>query len=171
MQIAGAALVGSSESNYKNPKTCNNILLAGLAIQAFSFTVFLLILLLFRISLGKDLGARDDVKRSKDASMLAVAGTSLLVYLWTVFRLAETAVWQRRLKGCLVMCRRMRSSLGRWSLRRLCWRSGFLLYGIRKNEWSETCRLWHLHLYKMRNIFLENDRVFSRCTEDGTRRG
>lgn len=90
MQIAGAALVGSSESNYKNPNTGNNILLAGLAIQTFSFTIFLLILLLFRISLGKDIGARGDV-RSKDVFILAVAGASLLVYLRTVFRLAETA--------------------------------------------------------------------------------
>ena len=86
MQIAGAAIVGSSESNSKNPNTGNNILLAGLAMQTFSFTFFLLVLMLFRISLGKDVDAR-----SKDVFILAVAGASLLVYLRTVFRLAETA--------------------------------------------------------------------------------
>ena len=86
MQIAGAAIVGSSESNSKNPKTGNNILLAGLAMQTVSFSIFLLVLLLFRISLGRDASAR-----SKDVFILAVAGASLLVYLRTVFRLAETA--------------------------------------------------------------------------------
>ena len=86
MQIAGAAIVGSSESNSKNPNTGNNILLAGLTMQTFSFTLFLLVLLLFRISLGKGVDAR-----SKDLFILAVAGASLLVYRRTVFRLAETA--------------------------------------------------------------------------------
>ena len=90
MQIAGAALFGSSESSNRNPKTGDGVLLAGLAIRTTFFTIFLLVLLLFRISLGKDLGARDDV-RSKDMFMLAVAGASLLVYLRTVKRLAETA--------------------------------------------------------------------------------
>lgn len=90
MQIAGAALVGSSESNQKDPHTGNNILLAGLAIQTASFTVFLLILLLFRISLGKNSSLRSDV-RGKDPFVFAVGGASLLVYLRTVFRLAETA--------------------------------------------------------------------------------
>ena len=90
MQIAGAALVGSSESNGKDPHTGNNILLAGLAVQTVSFTMFLLVLLLFRISLGRDGGARSHV-RSKDVFIVAVAGASLLVYLRTVFRLAETA--------------------------------------------------------------------------------
>ena len=90
MQIAGAAMVGSSESNSKSPDTGNNILLAGLAIQTASFAVFLVILLLFRISLGKDAGVRSN-SRSKDAFILAVAVASLLVYLRTVFRLAETA--------------------------------------------------------------------------------
>lgn len=90
MQIAGAALVGSSESNGKNPNTGNNILLAGLAMQTVSFTIFLLVLLLFRISLGKDVNARS-YSRSKDVFILAVAVASLLVYLRTVFRLAETA--------------------------------------------------------------------------------
>lgn len=90
MQIAGAAIVGSSESNGKDPTKGNNILLAGLAIQTLSFTIFLLVLLLFRISLGKGVSTGNNV-RDKDTFIFAVAGASLLVYLRTVFRLAETA--------------------------------------------------------------------------------
>lgn len=90
MQIAGAALVGSSESNGRDPTTGNHILLAGLALQTFSFFVFLAILLLVRLSLARDQGVKMAV-RSKDPFMLAILVASLLVYLRTVFRLAETA--------------------------------------------------------------------------------
>ncbi|CAK1364858.1 unnamed protein product [Cercospora beticola] len=44
VQVAGAALVGVAYSNQKDPTTPNNILLAGLAFQVFSFAVFLVIL-------------------------------------------------------------------------------------------------------------------------------
>lgn len=96
MQIAGAALVGSSESNEKNPAAGNDILLAGLALQTLSFTAFLLVLLLFRLSLSGAPGSGSNnnktaLRRSKDVFILAVAAASLLVYLRTVFRLAETA--------------------------------------------------------------------------------
>jgi hypothetical protein len=40
IQIVGAALTGVAESNRKDPTTPNNILLAGLAFQAFSFLLF-----------------------------------------------------------------------------------------------------------------------------------
>lgn len=94
MQIAGAALVGSSESNEKNPAAGNDILLAGLALQTLSFTAFLLVLLLFRLSLASGSNGNNNknaLRRSKDVFILAVAAASLLVYLRTVFRLAETA--------------------------------------------------------------------------------
>ncbi|KAI4240248.1 MAG: hypothetical protein LQ352_007686 [Teloschistes flavicans] len=90
MQIAGAALIGSSESNMNDPTTGNNILLAGLAIQSFSFTVFLTILALFRLALATDSTLKLSVK-TKDQFIFAVALSSLLVYLRTLFRLAETA--------------------------------------------------------------------------------
>lgn len=90
MQIAGAALIGSSQSNRKDPTTGNHILLAGLALQAFSFTVFLAVLMLFRIALFKDFGSNGTAK-NKDQFIVAVALASLLVYLRTLFRLAETA--------------------------------------------------------------------------------
>src|ERR1700761_1900274 len=44
VQIAGAALIGVAYSNHKNPTTPNNILLAGLSFQVFSFAVFLVVL-------------------------------------------------------------------------------------------------------------------------------
>ncbi|KAL8750457.1 MAG: hypothetical protein Q9184_006420, partial [Pyrenodesmia sp. 2 TL-2023] len=90
MQIAGAALIGSSQSNQKDPTTGNNILLAGLAIQSFSFTVFLVVLTLFRLALSKDPKGQSSVQ-TKIWFISALALASLLVYLRTLFRLAETA--------------------------------------------------------------------------------
>ena len=90
MQIAGAALVGSSESSGRNPTTGNNILLAGLAIQSFSFTIFLTVLTVLRLALAKDLKVRSTA-RTKDWFVAALALASLLVYLRTLFRLSETA--------------------------------------------------------------------------------
>lgn len=90
MQIAGAALIGSSQSNQKDPTTGNNILLAGLAIQSFSFTVFLVVLTLFRLALLKDPERKSSVK-TKNWFISALALASVLVYLRTLFRLAETA--------------------------------------------------------------------------------
>ena len=90
MQIAGAALVGSSESNGKDPATGNNILLAGLALQTSSFSAFLILLVILRVSLAKDLTI-NSVVRTKDMFILALLVASLLVYLRTVFRLAETS--------------------------------------------------------------------------------
>ncbi|KAL9011198.1 MAG: hypothetical protein Q9173_003936 [Seirophora scorigena] len=90
LQIAGAALIGSSQSNQKDPTTGNNILLAGLAIQSVSFTIFLTVLTLFRFALFKH-PERSAAVRTKDWFISALAIASLLVYLRTLFRLAETA--------------------------------------------------------------------------------
>ena len=90
MQIAGAALVGASESNQNDPTKGNNILLAGLAVQSFSFTAFLAVLALFRFALAKDPNIKSTA-RTKDRFISALALASLLVYLRTLFRLAETA--------------------------------------------------------------------------------
>ncbi|KAI9722028.1 MAG: hypothetical protein M1812_001988 [Candelaria pacifica] len=90
MQIAGAALVGSSESNQNDPTKGNNILLAGLAIQSLSFTIFLTVLTLFRLTLAKASHLKPTL-RAKDWFIAALALASLLVYLRTLFRLAETA--------------------------------------------------------------------------------
>ncbi|KAF7509816.1 hypothetical protein GJ744_007511 [Endocarpon pusillum] len=84
-QVAGAALIGVAASNRKDPTTPNNILLAGLAFQVFSFLVFCVCLgiCLYR--------ARKIVVSSLKAFTAALCAATLLVYLRTCFRLAETA--------------------------------------------------------------------------------
>ncbi|MCJ1462439.1 hypothetical protein MMC07_001040 [Pseudocyphellaria aurata] len=89
-QIAGAALIGSAESNQKSPTTPNDILLAGLAFQTFAFTIFLALLSAFVFSLRRDLNFRS-AWEEKASFIFALGSTSLLVFLRTIFRLAETS--------------------------------------------------------------------------------
>jgi hypothetical protein len=89
IQIAGAALIGKKESDHKDATIPNNILLAGLAFQTFAFTVFLILLGLFRWTLQKQ--DKGTASHSKDTFIAALAGSSLLIYLRTSFRLAETS--------------------------------------------------------------------------------
>ncbi|ATY63108.1 RTA1 like [Cordyceps militaris] len=85
-QVAGAALVGSRESNRQDPTTANNILLGGLAYQVFSMGVYVLVTAAF---LGR---ARHDLRRDGLTGFAwSFAAATLLVYLRTTFRLAETA--------------------------------------------------------------------------------
>lgn len=88
MQIPGAAIVGSSESNGEDPSTGNNDILLDRSRDADRFLHRILArpaaLPQFSLGGGKDV-------RSKDVFILAVAAASLLVYLRTVFRLAEAA--------------------------------------------------------------------------------
>lgn len=90
IQVAGAALVGSKESKHESATVPNDILLAGLAFQTFAFTIFLVLLATFRALLA---GARNmhAVVRAKDPFFAALAAASLLIYLRTIFRLAETS--------------------------------------------------------------------------------
>lgn len=85
VQIAGAALIGVAYSNRDNPTTPNNILLAGLAFQVFSFAVFLIVLswVLFK--------ARASPIQINHGFIAALIVATLAVYLRTCFRLAETA--------------------------------------------------------------------------------
>lgn len=85
VQIAGAALIGVAYSNRKDPTTPNNILLAGLAFQVFSFAVFLFVLtwILFK--------ARQSPVKVSHSFLAALVVATLAVYLRTCFRLAETA--------------------------------------------------------------------------------
>lgn len=85
IQIAGAALIGVAYSNQKDPTTPNNILLAGLAFQVFSFAVFLIVL---AWTLWKARKSSVKVARSFLAALIVA---TLAVYLRTCFRLAETA--------------------------------------------------------------------------------
>ena len=84
VQVAGAALVGVSYSNRKNPTTPNNILLVGLACQVLSFAAFLLILSLTLWT------ARRSTVTVNSGFLAAVVIATLAVYLRTCFRLAET---------------------------------------------------------------------------------
>ncbi|KAI4166916.1 MAG: hypothetical protein LQ343_007653 [Gyalolechia ehrenbergii] len=95
VQVAGAALIGVAESNRKSPDTPNNILLGGLAFQVFAFLVFLVLLFTFLRNSRKVRKATslDDAGRGNALRMyiIALVASSLLVYLRTIFRLAETA--------------------------------------------------------------------------------
>lgn len=88
-QVAGAALIGKSESDSQSPDTGNNILLAGLCVQVFSFLVFLVLLAMFLVR------ARKATTSTGEGGMMRFSGalivSSLLVYLRTIFRMAETA--------------------------------------------------------------------------------
>ena len=85
IQITGAGLVGSAYSNGKDPNTPNNILLAGLAFQVFSFAIFILCLVLFLVR------SRKVTDRPFKIFAAAVFVATLAVYLRTCIRLAETA--------------------------------------------------------------------------------
>jgi len=91
IQVAGAAMVGSHESRHISATVPNDILLAGLAFQTFAFTIFLVLLAAFRWSLARARDMQGGVVRAKDPFFAALAVASLLVYLRTIFRLAETS--------------------------------------------------------------------------------
>ncbi|KAK7186207.1 hypothetical protein DPSP01_005037 [Paraphaeosphaeria sporulosa] len=86
VQILGAALIGIAESNRKDPTTPNNILLAGLAFQAFTFLLFIILLAAF-IARARKVMFEVVTKWFYLAFIAAV----VLFYLRVCFRLAETA--------------------------------------------------------------------------------
>lgn len=92
IQIAGAALIGSAESNDKDASTANNILLSGLSIQVFAFAVFFAILCvcISRVASSKDLESWARSRAAKSV-LAALVLSSLLIELRTIFRLVETA--------------------------------------------------------------------------------
>ncbi|KAL9129976.1 MAG: hypothetical protein Q9217_001734 [Psora testacea] len=100
VQIAGAALIGVAESDGKSPDTANNILLGGLAFQVFSFLLFLVLLGLFLGKARKVITSANVAETSPifqqgklggmKAFISAFVTASMLVYLRTIFRLAET---------------------------------------------------------------------------------
>jgi hypothetical protein len=94
VQIAGAALIGKAESNRKDPTTPNNILLAGLSIQVFSFFIFLVLtgMFLWRARHATGVMEKHNSPRGvKRSFLVAFVVATLAVYLRTCFRLAETA--------------------------------------------------------------------------------
>jgi hypothetical protein len=90
VQIAGAGFIGSRESKDEDPKAANDILLAGLAIQSFFFLVYLGILLMFMLAICN--GPRLSTTFRKTRGFIgALEVSSLLVFLSTLFTLAETS--------------------------------------------------------------------------------
>ncbi|KAN0066381.1 hypothetical protein ACQY0O_000475 [Thecaphora frezii] len=122
MQVAGAALFGVAQSKIADneeppvsPQTANNILTAGLAVQTFFFTAFILVFAIFvrnasryhhqsaspatdsrldTASLDAEKVAPHQHQQSQaprpDRLLLAVmAVSSFFIYLRTIFRLAE----------------------------------------------------------------------------------
>ncbi|KAK4093685.1 hypothetical protein Purlil1_2019 [Purpureocillium lilacinum] len=86
VQVAGAALIGVRSSRRQDPTTANNILLGGLAYQVFAMGVFVILTATFLVR------ARRAIKDAGLTVFCAVfAVVTLLVYLRTAFRLAETA--------------------------------------------------------------------------------
>ncbi|KAJ0166413.1 Sphingoid long-chain base transporter RSB1 [Colletotrichum tanaceti] len=85
-QIAGAALIGVRQSRREDPTTANKILLAGLAYQVFSIGCFVVTTSVFLFR-----GGRAVKERGLTAFVAAFAAATLLIYLRTCFRLAETA--------------------------------------------------------------------------------
>ncbi|KAF2824515.1 RTA1-domain-containing protein [Ophiobolus disseminans] len=86
VQILGAALIGVASSNRRDPTTPNNILLGGLAFQAFTFLVFIILFTTF-IFKAKNVLFRYVSMAFYVSFSLAV----VLFYLRVCFRLAETA--------------------------------------------------------------------------------
>jgi len=86
-QVAGAALIGVRQSNREDPTTANNILLGGLAYQVFSMGVFVILAGSFLFRARRAI--RDTSLSVWFAAAFGVA--TVLIYLRTCFRLAETA--------------------------------------------------------------------------------
>lgn len=113
VQVAGAALIGVRESRRQSPTTANRILLSGLVVQVVSFTGYLALLWAFlrrdaNSSSGLSALSRGDAKDATamgGTNRLRILGemtgvrtwvvglvvASLLVYLRTIFRMAETS--------------------------------------------------------------------------------
>ncbi|TKA70048.1 hypothetical protein B0A55_07905 [Friedmanniomyces simplex] len=85
IQIAGAALVGVAYSGQKDPTAPSHILLAGLALQVFSFALFLFIL---AWTLLRSRRSQMSVSRVFLTTLIVA---TLALYLRTCFRLADGA--------------------------------------------------------------------------------
>jgi RTA1 like protein len=117
IQIIGSALVGVQESKRRDPTFANDILLAGLAVQVFSFLVFVILLsaflwrargLLFKRNRTVTSNDKPTVPSSESemglpalsnaksrpisrSFLVALSVATLAVYLRTCYRLSDTA--------------------------------------------------------------------------------
>ncbi|CAD6913401.1 unnamed protein product, partial [Tilletia laevis] len=97
-QVVGAAFVGVSESQsgkgqkpFITPEQSNNIVVGGLAVQSAAFLVFLLLFLIFVYRLQRHNYLSSQTTGPNKLMLLTLAGTALLIYIRTLFRLAESA--------------------------------------------------------------------------------
>lgn len=93
LQVAGAALIGVAESaaysgsgSSLTPKQANDILLAGLCIQSAAFLIFLIIFNIFLLRLTRNVHTQQP-----RLILCIVLLAALLIFLRTLFRLAESA--------------------------------------------------------------------------------
>ncbi|KAK3335213.1 RTA1 like protein-domain-containing protein [Cercophora scortea] len=85
-QIAGAALIGVKQTRREDPAVANNILLGGLAYQVFAMGIFIVLTGIFIVR------SRAEIAQQRlGAFAAAFSAATLLIYLRTCFRLAETA--------------------------------------------------------------------------------
>lgn len=100
VQVAGAALIGVAESNRRDPTTANNILLAGLAFQVFAFFIFLALMSVFLFRARRHIGSPRSIRDKRESNeqnvipatfLVAFLIATIMIYLRTCFRLAETA--------------------------------------------------------------------------------
>lgn len=79
-------MIGVASSNRKDTTTPNNILLGGLAFQAFTFLVFIVLFAFFALK------ARSELFRHESKAFYAsFTAAVLLFYLRVCFRLSETS--------------------------------------------------------------------------------
>lgn len=85
-QILGAALIGVKQKKREDPTAANNILLGGLAYQVFAIGIFIILSAIFIWR------AKAQIRQARLTLFIsAFSAATLLIYLRTVFRLAETA--------------------------------------------------------------------------------
>ncbi|KAF5675640.1 chitinase [Fusarium heterosporum] len=88
VQVTGAALIGVKQSNREDPTIANNILLGGLAYQVFSLSIFVVLTASFLFRARGEVSARG---KKLSLFCVAFAVATIMIYLRTCFRLAETA--------------------------------------------------------------------------------
>ena len=103
VQVTGAALIGSAESNRQDPRPANHILLGGLAFQVLTFLVFVVLTNTFLWRARAHILCRTTYRIKAEVGGGGVEGcvgwdfirafqvATMAVYLRTCFRLAETA--------------------------------------------------------------------------------
>lgn len=94
LQITGASLIGNRTSKQQDPTQANNILIAGLAVQTASSLLFLSIMVQVMVTCSRSASNNKELEaewRKKRAASIGICLAALLVFLRTVFRLAESA--------------------------------------------------------------------------------